>query len=71
MKNNPQSLTKRELEIVKLLMLYLDRNDIAEKLGIKLSTLDSHTRHIREKLGIQSTLQIIKWGFHNKLNMKN
>jgi len=71
MNSNPQALTKRELEIVKLLMLYLDRNEIAEKLGIKLSTLDTHKRHIREKLGIQTTLQIIKWGFHNKLNRKN
>lgn len=48
---NPD-LTKRELEVLKLIAQGLDNKGIIEKLKISYPTLQSHLTNIRLKLGI-------------------
>lgn len=48
------SLTKREKEILKLLVDGLSKNNIAEKLFLSYHTVDAHIRKIYEKLEVHS-----------------
>ena len=47
-------LSAREIEVLKLLTKGLINKEIAEKLGISLTTVISHRKNITEKLGIKS-----------------
>ena len=47
-------LSAREIEVLKLLTPGLINKEIAEKLGISLTTVISHRKNITEKLGIKS-----------------
>lgn len=53
---NPEeySLTRRELEILELLMEGLTYKDIADKCNISVQTLNSHIKNIYHKLGVHS-----------------
>lgn len=53
-------LTKREVEILGLLMAGLDNHVITDKLQISLNTLKKHSASIYKKLGISSRWELIK-----------
>ncbi len=57
--NNDFSITKRELEILNLLVEGLENKAIAEKLFISLQTVRNHIRHIYEKLQVHSKSQAV------------
>lgn len=54
-----EELTQREKEILKLLAKGLRYKEIAADLNISLDTVRSHTRHIYEKLQVQSRTEAI------------
>jgi DNA-binding CsgD family transcriptional regulator len=54
------NLTLREIEIVKLVVADMTTSQIATKLGISISTVESHRRNIYKKLGIQTVVGLIK-----------
>ncbi len=49
-----QELSPREQEVLNLLVTGEGFNQIAERLGIKRSTIARHTTHIYNKLGVNS-----------------
>ncbi len=53
------SLTKRETEILNLLVEGLDNSTIAEKLFISIQTVRNHIRNIYEKLHVHSKSQAV------------
>ncbi|MFN8357950.1 MAG: helix-turn-helix transcriptional regulator [Spirosomataceae bacterium] len=53
-------LTPRETEIVHLIMLEMTTEDIAKTLGISVSTVESHRRHLFKKLGVKSVVGLVK-----------
>jgi DNA-binding NarL/FixJ family response regulator len=53
------SLTKREKEILKLLVDGLSKNNIAEKLFLSYHTVDAHIRKIYEKLEVHSATSAV------------
>lgn len=55
------SLTKREIEILGLLMAGLETVAISENLGISENTLKKHATSIYKKLGISSRWELIKF----------
>ena len=55
------SLSEREREIVGYLADGDSSSEIARKLGISKKTVESHRQHIREKLGVVSSAEIIKY----------
>ncbi|MCD6544250.1 MAG: response regulator transcription factor [Flavobacteriaceae bacterium] len=57
--NNDFSLTKREKEILHLLVEGIDNYNIAEKLFISIQTVRNHIRHIYEKLQVHSKSQAV------------
>jgi LuxR family maltose regulon positive regulatory protein len=48
------ALSERELDVLRLLATDLSGPDIASELVVSLNTLRTHTRHIYEKLGVDS-----------------
>jgi two-component system nitrate/nitrite response regulator NarL len=48
-----QTLTPRELEIVRLVALHLDNQEISERLTISVGTVKIHLHHIYEKLNVR------------------
>lgn len=48
------TLTQRENEVLRLVVTGLLNKEIAEKLGISLTTVISHRKNLTEKLGIRS-----------------
>jgi len=58
-KNKNISLTKRETEVLNLLVDGLDNSIIAEKLFISIQTVRNHIRNIYEKLHVHSKSQAV------------
>jgi DNA-binding CsgD family transcriptional regulator len=55
------NLSKREIEIIGLLMQGLSSEEISEKLFISYETVKSHRKHILEKTGAKNTAALINY----------
>ncbi len=64
-KETPQ-LTTREIEIVKLICQEKSSSDIAAELFISIGTVDTHRKNILNKLGVTSTVGLVKYALRNK-----
>ncbi len=58
--SSASKLSKREFEIFQMLGNGLDSSQITKKLGISANTVQTHKRHIKEKLGIQNNSQLVR-----------
>lgn len=54
-------LTRREVQVARLIADGLSNRDISAKLVISLRTAEAHAEHIRTKLGFTSRSQIAAW----------
>ncbi len=64
--NNTLQLTKREIEVIKLIAEGLTSQDIADKLFISSRTVDTHRRNLLQKLNVKNTAELIKFAIkHN------
>ena len=61
-------LTRRELEILRLLACALEPAEIARDLVITTKTVEKHIEHILLKLGVHSRAQAIALAFQRELN---
>lgn len=64
-KSEEKILTEKEREVLKYLSDGLSYKMIADKLGVSYSTINTHTKHIYEKLHISSLGEAIAWYFKN------
>ena len=55
------TLTPREQEIMRLLAEGLSRKEVAEKLFISPKTVENHRANIMKKLGLHSTIELIRY----------
>ena len=62
-----KSLTKRELEIIKLVSNGLINKEIAELLNISIRTVDCHKSNIMNKLKLKSNVDMVKFAIKHKL----
>lgn len=67
--NNPDLLSTREQEIVRLTILGFTNVQIAEKLFISTKTVESHKSNIMQKLNLKSKAELIQYGITNKYIM--
>ncbi|WP_175623486.1 response regulator [Chryseobacterium schmidteae] len=58
-------LTQKEREVLKLLSEGLSYKMIADKLGVSYSTVNTHIKHIYNKLHISSLGEAVSWYFKN------
>lgn len=60
-------LTKREIEVLRLIAEEYSNPEIAEKLFISIRTVDTHRRNLLEKLGVKNTAGLVKYAIKHKL----
>lgn len=59
-----QRLSNRETEVFELIGHGLTTQEIAQKLHLSPSTVETHRRNIRTKLNLQTTAQLNRYAFH-------
>lgn len=60
-------LTKREIEILKLVCQEYSNSDIAGKLFLSVGTIETHRKNIIAKLGVNNTVGLVKYALRNNL----
>jgi two-component system, NarL family, nitrate/nitrite response regulator NarL len=65
--NQNETLSKRELEILKLIADSYTGIQISEKLHISYNTVETHRKNIFRKLGVNTSHALIKYVFENNL----
>ncbi len=55
------SLTERELEVFRLIGAGISTREISQRLELSMKTVDAHRRHMREKLNLRSTSELIRY----------
>ncbi len=65
--NTIQHLTEREIEVLRLIAIEYSSNEIAEKLFISLSTVETHRRNLFQKLNVKSAIGLVKFAIKNGL----
>lgn len=60
-------LTNTELKIIRLIKQELSNKQIADKLSYSVSSVENHKRQLMKKLGVKTTLGILKYSFENNI----
>lgn len=60
-------LTKRELEILKLIASEMTNQEIADKLFISPRTVHSHRRNLMQKVGVKNTVGLVRYAIEQKI----
>ena len=66
-KIEPVKLADREKEFIRLLCLQKDMKQIAEEMGITISTAQTYRKRILEKIGAKKTAGIVTFAIENRL----
>ncbi|MCB0548347.1 MAG: response regulator transcription factor [Phaeodactylibacter sp.] len=61
------TLTRREVEVLRLIAEEYSNPEIAEKLFISIRTVDTHRRNLLEKLGLKNTAGLVKYAIKHGL----
>jgi DNA-binding CsgD family transcriptional regulator len=55
------SLTRRQREVALAIGRAESTSDIAQRLGISVRTVESHTLHAFRKLGLHNRVELVRW----------
>ncbi len=66
-KNAAEILSRREIEILKLICKEFSNAEIAEKLFLSVSTIETHRKNLIAKLGVNNTVGLVKFALKSKL----
>ncbi|WP_375443391.1 response regulator [uncultured Fibrella sp.] len=61
------ALTKREVDVLRLIANEHPTHQIAEKLYISVPTVETHRRHLMQKLGVKSVVGMVKFAMKHGL----
>ncbi|MCU0396981.1 MAG: response regulator transcription factor [Cyclobacteriaceae bacterium] len=64
---NKMMLTRREIEVLKLIAEGLTNHEIADKLFVSDSTVDSHRKNLISKLNVKNTAALVRTAIENKI----
>lgn len=65
--NRQKSLSVREMEIFKLIAEGDSNRGIAEKLFISIRTVETHKNNIMKKIGLKTTVDLVKFAIKNNI----
>ncbi|MCE2895976.1 MAG: response regulator transcription factor [Flammeovirgaceae bacterium] len=65
--HNQLMLTRRELEVLRLVAEGLTNQEIADKLFVSASTVDSHRKNLISKLNVKNTAALVRTAVENKI----
>jgi DNA-binding NarL/FixJ family response regulator len=60
-------LSRREIEVLKMICREFNNAEIAEKLFLSVSTVETHRKNLISKLGVSNTVGLVKFALRNKL----
>ncbi len=60
-------LTRREIEILRLVTDDLSNFEIGDKLNISSTTVETHRRNLMKKVGVSSAIGLMRWGMKHGL----
>ncbi|MCU0468152.1 MAG: response regulator transcription factor [Arcicella sp.] len=60
-------LTKREIEILRLVVEDLSNVEIGERLHISSTTVETHRRNLMKKVGVSTAIGLMRWGLRHGL----
>lgn len=61
------NITKRELEILQLVVKEFTTKEISEQLTISVNTIDTHRKNIMKKLKVKNTIGLVKYAIKHDL----
>jgi DNA-binding NarL/FixJ family response regulator len=64
-----QRLSDRELEIFNFIAQGTGVREIAQKLHLSVKTIETHREHIKEKLGIKSSRELLRFAVQSQMQM--
>jgi DNA-binding NarL/FixJ family response regulator len=64
---NELLLTRREIEVLRLIAQGMTNPEIADKLFVSPSTIDSHRKNLISKLQVKNTAALIRAAFEKKI----
>ena len=59
------SLTPREIAVVRLVIQDLSNTEIAKKISVNVTTVETHRRNLMKKIGANSALGVMRWAMKN------
>lgn len=59
------TLTRREMEVVRLVIEDLSNMEIAARLHISPTTVETHRRNLMKKIGVNTVVGLVRWGLKN------
>ncbi len=62
-----ESLTDRELEVLKYIAYEMNSGEIAEKMNLSVSTIDTYRKSLLKKLNVKNSVGIAMYAVRNKL----
>jgi two-component system response regulator NreC len=65
--DNLALLTDRERDVLRFIAEGLSNRDIAKQLDLSVNTVDSHRKHLMEKLGLHNTAEIVRFAVRKGL----
>lgn len=63
----PGGLTEREAEVLRLIALGYTNTEIATDLSLSVRTVESHRKHIQQKLGASSRPELVRYALEQRL----
>jgi len=60
-------LSRRELEVLKLICREYSNAEIAAKLFLSVSTVETHRKNLIAKLGVNNTVGLVKFALKHRL----
>jgi two-component system, NarL family, response regulator NreC len=63
----PGGLTEREAEVLRLIALGHTNAEIAAALTLSVRTVESHRKHIQQKLGVTTRPELVRYALEHKL----
>lgn len=60
-------LTKREMEVLSLIVAGKSHSEIGKELSISTKTVDTHKTHVLDKLGLKNTVELVKYALKNEM----
>jgi DNA-binding CsgD family transcriptional regulator len=68
--NYPISLTKREQQILSLILMEMSSKEIGEVLNISSRTVECHRKNMLNKCNVKNSVGLVKLFYQQKFNMQ-
>ncbi len=65
--DDPDGLSERELDVLRLIALGYTNTEIAEHLMLSVRTVESHRAHVQRKLGMSKRSQLVRYALERRM----